>query len=234
MYIKEITPDLVEIAAKYRNQKAILYKFVGKDPINEPEWQEAGAISVENYIELFEFAKVMLWCPLPINNAVGIIGPSSGAINLVIAEMRKHEIHLAKLDDPQRTAILEKIGGSTCDLGNPVDFWPPSEFIGSQVSRVYSNASNSLLKDPNVGGLFLALEFFNEIEFDFRIFENIKLQFPDKPIIAICIQAEKEGEDRILHIGTELQIPVFINEVERAVGSFACLLQYANQKFKDE
>ena len=176
----------------------------------------------------------MLWCPLPINNAVGIIGRSSGAINLVIAEMRKHEIHLAKLDDPQRTAILEKIGGSTCDLGNPVDFWPPSEFIGSQVSRVYSNASNSLLKDPNVGGLFLALEFFNEIEFDFRIFENIKLQFPDKPIITICIQAEKEGEDRILHIGTELQIPVFINEVERAVGSFACLLQYANQKFKDE
>ena len=67
----------------------------------------------------------------------------------------------------------------------------------------------------------------------FAFLENIKLQFPDKPIITICIQAERE-KDQILHIGTELQIPVFINEVERAVGSFACLLQYANQKFKDE
>ncbi len=228
LYLKDIHPAFIEVLQKNVKKKPVLYKFVGKDPTNEPLFQQAGAILVENYIELFEFAKVFLWCPPPINNSVGIIGPSSGAINLLIAEMRNQNIHLAPLSDENRDAILNKVGGSTCALGNPVDFWPPKEFVGTQICQVYYNASNSLLQDRNVGALFLALEFFNEIEFNFSIFENIKQRFPDKPIIAITIQAENEGKNRILQIGTDLQIPVFVDEVERGIQALKCLLTYYN------
>lgn len=42
----------------YRGKKPVLIKYVGKNQANFNEIQEAGAISVENYIELFEFAKL--------------------------------------------------------------------------------------------------------------------------------------------------------------------------------
>ena len=226
LYLKEIPAEYNAVLSKFRNKKPILYKYVGKPSKTEQKFKELGAISVENYIELFEYAKVFLWSPPPSSNAVGIIGPSSGAINLIISEMRNQEIHLANLKEENRRSILENVGGSTCELGNPVDFWPPKEFIGTQVCRVYHKSSNTLLKDPHVSALFLALEFFTEIEFNFTIFEAIKEKYPNKPIICILIQAEREGASRILEIGTRLQIPVFINEVERAVRSLKFLLDY--------
>ncbi|WP_371804392.1 CoA-binding protein [Candidatus Lokiarchaeum ossiferum] len=226
LYLKDIPSTFIDVLLKNKQKKPVLYKCVGKDQIHEEAFQQAGAIKVDNYIELFEFAKVFLWCPPPKNNSVGIIGPSSGAINLLISEMRNQNIHLAPLSNENRDAILDKVGGSTCALGNPVDFWPPKEFVGTQICQVYYNASNSLLQDQNVGTLFLALEFFTEIEFNFSIFENIKRRFPNKPIIAITIQAEKEGQNRIIEIGTDLQIPVFVDEVERGIKALKCLLKY--------
>lgn len=230
MYLKSIFPDLISVAEKFKGSKPILFKYVGKDREPALNFQQAGAMEVENYIELFEFAKVLMWCPPPQNDQVGIIGPSSGAINLLIAEMRRQNIHLASLNDENRTTILSKVGGSTCDLGNPVDYWPPKEFVGTQVCQIYYEASRSLLADPNVGTLFLALEFFTEIEFDFGIFETIQRRYPEKPIIAILIQAEHEGAQRIIQIGNELHIPVFNNEVERGVRALKILYQYYHQK----
>jgi acyl-CoA synthetase (NDP forming) len=234
LFLKDIKPAFITILQKYCTKKPVLYKFVGRNDIIEKEFQQAGAIRVENYIELFEFAKVFLWCPKTTNASIGIIGPSSGAINLIISEMRSQNIHLAKLADENREMILTKIGGSTCKLGNPVDYWPPEEFVGTQICKVYHNASQTLLKDPNVGALFLALEFFTEIEFNFNIFDTIKTKYPNKPIICVLIQAEKEGRERILRIATELKIPVFIDEVERAVKAFRLLLQFSSLQIQNE
>lgn len=226
LFLREITPSFVEVLQKYPKSKPVLYKYVGKDSPIESAFQSAGAMAVTNYIELFDFAKVLLWCPSPKTHSIGIVGPSAGAISLLLNEMRKSKIHLAKLNEDNKKMILDKIGGSTCELGNPVDYWPPAEFVGTTVCRIYHNASNALLQDMHVGGLFLALEFFTEIEFNFSIFEKIKEKYPDKPIICVLIQAEKEGADRILKIASQLHIPVFIDETERAVRSFECLLNY--------
>ncbi len=226
LYIRTISPEFIRVMTKYRGTKPLLYKYVGKEIELDAQFQAAGAITVENYIELFEFAKLFLWCPPPENNYVGIIGPSSGAINLLISEMRSQQIHLASLDPLNRASIMQKIGGSTCNLGNPVDYWPPKEFVGTQVCQIYYNASNILLQDTHVGTLLLALEFFAEIEFNFSIFERIQHKYPLKPIIVVLIHAEKEGEERILKSCTELHIPVFINEAERSIRGLKCLLQY--------
>jgi len=146
--------------------------------------------------------------------------------------MRKTGIHLAKLSEATRKQVLEKVGGSTCLDGNPVDYWPPKKFTGTDVCGVYYISSNALLEDQQVDALFLALEFFTEIEFDFDIFEKIKQKYPDKPIITLLIQAEKEGRERILDCATKLRIPVFVDEVERAIRSYAVLLKYYQMKRK--
>ncbi|MFX0073020.1 MAG: CoA-binding protein [Candidatus Hermodarchaeota archaeon] len=226
LFLREITDGIIESVKGISSIKPVLFFYVGKEEQKEKELLRAGGIAVANYIELFEFAKIFLWCPEPKNPDLGIIGPSSGAIYLIIKEMRKQGLSLAKLTNDHKNVILEKVGGSTCELGNPVDYWPPERFVGTKICEIYNFSSKTLLDDAAVGGLILALEFFTEIEFDFNIFNNIIISNPEKPIITILIQAEHEGAKRVVKAASELKIPVFENEVERAVRGFKLLYDW--------
>ena len=157
---------------------------------------------------------------------MGIIGPSSGAIHLIVKEMRKQNLSLAKPHETSRDVILSKVGGSTCAFGNPVDYWPPEKFVGIKICGIYNTASEALLSDEYVDGLILALEFFTEIEFDFSIYSSLINKYPNKPIIVVLIQAEHEGAKRVIKTATELKIPVFENEVERGVRGYRLLYDY--------
>ncbi len=226
IFLREITDRIIKSVKELASIKPVLFFYVGKEEQKEEELISAGGIAVTNYIELFEFAKIFLWCPEPKSPDLGIIGPSSGAIYLIIKEMRKQGLSLAKLTNDHKNIILEKVQGSTCDLGNPVDYWPPERFVGTKICEIYNTSSKTLLNDDAVDGLILALEFFTEIEFDFNIFDNIKKSYPDKPIITILIQAEHEGVKRVIKTASELKIPVFENEVERAVRGFKLLYEW--------
>jgi acyl-CoA synthetase (NDP forming) len=234
LFLREITDELIESVRRIAPYKPILTYYVGKDKSKEEELIFAGAIKVLNYIELFEIAKIFLWCPEPKGTKLGIIGPSSGAIHLIVKEMRDQQLSLAKPGRESQDIILSKIGGSTCDYGNPVDYWPPEKFIGIKICGIYRTSANTLLGDKNVDGLILALEFFIEIEFDFNIFEEIKNSYSDKPIITILIQAEREGAKRVFNSASELKIPVFENEIERAVRGYRLLYDYYSKIKKKE
>lgn len=226
LFLREITPELIDAIKQISPFKPVLFFYVGKDETSEKQLVASGGIPVLNYIELFEIAKIFLWCPEPKGTNLGIIGPSSGAIHLIVKEMRKQNLSLAKPSNNSRNIIIDKIGGSTCAYGNPVDYWPPEKFIGIKICGIYNTSAETLLKDKNVDGLILALEFFIEIEFDFSIFKALKEKYPHKPIITILIQAEHEGAKRVIKAASELKIPTFDNEVERAVRGFRLLYDY--------
>ncbi len=226
LFLREITDDIISAVEKLALIKPVLFFYVGKDDEREKRLNHVGGISVLNYIELFDIAKLFLWCPEPKGSNLGIIGPSSGAIYLIVKEMRNQELSLAKVTQEHRDIILDKVGGSTCQLGNPVDYWPPEKFVGTKICEIYNTSSKTLLKDDAVDGLILALEFFIEIEFDFIIFEKIKKAYPNKPIITILIQAEHSGAKRVISQATRLKIPVFENEIERAVRGYKLLYDW--------
>jgi acyl-CoA synthetase (NDP forming) len=226
IFLREITPEIINAVNDISPFKPILFFYVGKDEERERKLIEAGGINVLNYIELFDLAKIFLWCPEPKGPNLGIIGPSSGAIYLIVKEMRNQGLSLAKVTQEHRDIILDKVGGSTCNLGNPVDYWPPERFVGTKICEIYNTSSKTLLKDDAVDGLILALEFFIEIEFDFIIFDKIKRAYPEKPIITILIQAEHEGAKRVVKAASDLKIPVFENEIERAVRGFRLLYNW--------
>jgi len=233
LFLREITDEIIIAVKELALIKPVLFFYVGKEDQKEHELIKAGGMAVASYIELFEFAKIFLWCPEPKGPNLGLVGPSSGAIHLIIKEMRKHGLSIAKLDNNNRKIILENVKGSTCELGNPVDYWPPKKFVGTKICEIYNTSSKTLLNDESVDGLILALEFFIEIEFDFNIFESIKESYPNKPIIVILIQAEHEGAKRVKRTASDLRIPVFENEIERAVRGFKYLLDW-HSKIKRE
>jgi acyl-CoA synthetase (NDP forming) len=226
LFLREISDELIEAVKKVSPAKPILFFYVGKEDEQEKKLKDAGGILVLNYIELFEMAKIFLWCPEPKGVNLGIIGPSSGAIHLIIKEMRNQDLALAKPSENSRDIIFDKVGGSTCNFGNPVDYWPPEKFVGIKICGIYNTASAALLSDNAVDGLILALEFFTEIEFDFNIYSSILETYPNKPVITILIQAEREGAKRVIKSATELKIPVFENEIERAVRGYKLLYNY--------
>ncbi|MFX0001050.1 MAG: CoA-binding protein [Candidatus Hodarchaeota archaeon] len=226
MFLREITHEIIRAVKDIAKIKPVLFFYVGKDESKETELINVGGISVLNYIELFDFAKLFLWCPEPKGTNLGIIGPSSGAIYLIVKEMRKQGLSLARVSQEHKKIILDKVGGSTCNLGNPVDYWPPEKFVGTKICEIYNTSSKTLLKDDAVEGLILALEFFIEIEFDFNIFANIKKSFPTKPLISVLIQAEHDGAKRVIKTASELKIPVFENEIERAVRGYKVLFDW--------
>ncbi len=229
LFLRKIDPALVQTVKEVAMVKPILFKKVGTRQ-NVEDLVKAGAIEVRDYIDLFEIAKLFLWCPLPRGPRVGIIGPSSGAIALVTNEMREQGLEIGTPSAETKQFILEKVGGSTCVRGNPVDYWPPRDFVGTRVCRVYHSASKALLADDNIDSLILALEFFSEIEFDFGIFEHVRKLFPNKPIITVLIHAEHDGQERILTVSTNLRLPIFINEIERAVRGLAALVRFSKIK----
>lgn len=226
LFLREITNDIINAVKDISPIKPILFFYVGKDELKEKRLIEAGGINVLNYIELFDLAKIFLWCPKPEGPNLGIIGPSSGAIHLIVKEMRTQGLSLAKVSKEHKDIILNKVGGSTCRLGNPVDYWPPERFVGTKICEIYNTSSKTLLNDNAVDGLILALEFFIEIEFDFNIFDKIKKAFPNKPILTILIQAEHEGAKRVIKSASELKIPTFENEIERAVRGYKLLYNW--------
>ncbi|MFX1567031.1 MAG: CoA-binding protein [Promethearchaeota archaeon] len=226
LFLREITEEIIKAVEVIAPLKPILFFYVGKDESKEVELVEAGGIAVSNYIELFDLAKIFLWCPEPKGVNLGIIGPSSGAIYLIVKEMRKQGLSLARVSQEHKEIILNKVGGSTCKLGNPVDYWPPEKFVGTKICEIYNTSSKALLKDEAVDGLILALEFFIEIEFDFNIFAKIKKLFPDKPLITVLIQAERDGAKRVIKTASELKIPTFENEIERAVRGYKILYNW--------
>lgn len=233
LFLRDIDEKLIKSVSEIAPLKPILFFCVGKDVQAEESLSKAGGLAVLNYIELFEMAKLFLWLPKPKGNRLGIIGPSSGAILLIAKEMRNQGLNLARPSQNSQEQILKKIGGSTCKYGNPVDYWPPKKFIGTEICSIYYIGSEILLSDDDVDGLIVALEFFQEIEFDFYIFSKIKENFPDKPIITLLIQAEQEGAKRVIDIATDLKIPVFENEIERAVRGYAMLLKYYKEINKE-
>ena len=137
LFLRDISDTIVEAVKKISPIKPILFFYVGKDKNNEKELQSAGGISVNSYIELFDIAKIFLWCPEPSGTRLGIIGPSSGAIYLIVKEMREQHLSLARPNEQSQAVILDKIGGSTCAYGNPVDYWPPEKFVGIRICGIY-------------------------------------------------------------------------------------------------
>ncbi|MHA2289404.1 MAG: CoA-binding protein, partial [Promethearchaeota archaeon] len=144
LFIRDISEELIEAVKKVSPVKPILFYYVGKEEDQEIKLKEAGGIQVLNYIELFETAKIFLWCPEPKGVNLGIIGPSSGAIHLIVKEMRNQNLALAKPSETSRDVIVDKVGGSTCAFGNPVDYWPPEKFVGIKICGIYNTASEAL------------------------------------------------------------------------------------------
>lgn len=225
LFLRHVSDSIVRAVERHARDVPVLFKKCGQ-PAGVDALRAAGALEVETYMDLFEIAKAFVFSPVPAGKRIGLIGPSSGAIDVVLSEFKKHGLEIARPTPRVEEKIVALLQRTTSRRCNPVDFWPPPRFFGHEVGKVHRDATHLLLSDPNVDAIFLVLEFFNEIEFDLMMLKDVISKHPSKPVMGVLIQAEEDGANRVRAAATTMGIPVFV-EPERLVRAYALLTRFA-------
>jgi acyl-CoA synthetase (NDP forming) len=191
-----------------------------------------GVIVVNRYYELFEFGKIFE-SGLKINgNRIGVVSVSSGSISVVLASMKRNNLVLADLCEGTIDRLRE-VANPWITSFNPMDIWPPIELSGGDVGQRYTASAAALMDDPGVDGVFVILEMMEEIEFDLEdMFKSIIEKHPDKPLIVICWQIEAPVLERVRRELLALDIPFYIDELERPAEAYAAGLKY--ERWREE
>jgi len=196
--------------------------------------QEAGAIPVDTYQDLFEMGKAFVQAPLLKGSRVGLVGPSSGALTLITTKLLNYGFKLGDLSEPTKEVLREKVlhPKNEDPNPNPVDYWPPIRFDGIEVGTKYQTAVRALLSDKNIDAVIVVLEIFKEIEFDIpTYFGTLKEEFPNKPIIAACIQVEKPSLQRIIEGLDKIKMLYYVQDIERAIKALWTLRYFQQKRF---
>ncbi|MFX1297408.1 MAG: CoA-binding protein [Promethearchaeota archaeon] len=219
LHILRIDQPLLNVISRNSMKKPILYLKPNQSN-SCLALQKAGAIPISTYHELFEMAKAFLQAPLPQGNKIGLIGPSSGALALITAKLAQYGFELGKLSQNTTNVLREKVlhPNNSDPNPNPVDYWPPIRFDGTEVGEKYTTAIKALLNDKNIDSVIVILEIFKEIEFDVvKYFGPLRKQFPNKPIIIACIQVEPPVLQHIIEGLNKIKMLYYIQDVERTV-----------------
>lgn len=227
-YFRRVTREIVDAVREVSKRKPVVMHCPEE---RREELVRAGAICASLYSEIFELAKIFVYSPKPKGNRVAIIGPSSGAIDLALRSLEKNGLKLADLSPDTVKILKAEVLDENSKTVNPIDYWPPDYLDGVEVGNKHKVALEALLKDDNVDIIILILELMKEIEFDVkRAFQ--KAAEKKKPIVAACIQVEKESFERVVSGLYELNIPVF-TEIEKAMKATGALVRYYTQLQKN-
>ncbi|MCU0344414.1 MAG: acetate--CoA ligase family protein [Ignavibacterium sp.] len=150
--------------------------LAGSDEICDAAFKQSGIIRCDDIEEMFNKAIAFTYQPLPKSNRISIVTNAGGPGVLTTDAAIKCGLELPKFST-ETTSILKKSLPKTANINNPVDV------IGDARADRYSVAVSSILKDPNVDGVFVILtpQSMTEIESIATEISHLASQF-DKPI----------------------------------------------------
>lgn len=233
LYLHRITDRIIRTIEDCSKKKPILFlKSLDSKKLQAVE--EAGALPVYIYQNLFEISKAFVIAPPFTGNRIGLIGPSSGALSLITCNLKGNGFELAsQLEDRTKETLREEVLHPKSRIYNPVDYWPPTMFSGEEVGRKHRIAAEALLADKNIDALIIILELFKEIEFDIvKEFSHLQEQFPSKPIIAACVQVEPSVLKRVLDGLCKIDMLFYNYEIEKSVMALNYLKRYYTRAAK--
>jgi acetyltransferase len=170
MYLESITNGrrFLELVKRVAPRKPVLLLKSGKtregarasashtgslavdDHIFEAACNQAGALRLERFNDLFEIPKMFAHQPFPEGNRMGIITITGGVGVLSIDEAEKYGLVVSKLSP----TTMEPLNDIFPNLGDmPVDLGPPAASIRDFSSR-YPEIFDAVMADENVDCLF--------------------------------------------------------------------------------
>jgi len=134
--------------------------LAGQEVAYEAAFRRAGVIRAETSEEMFDWARALAWCPLPVGQAVAgsnakryamAVLTNAGGPGAVAADaLEAHHLPLAELSAHTQAALRDLLPPAA-SLRNPVDM------LASASPAQYAGSLKALLDDPAVSGALVIL-----------------------------------------------------------------------------
>ncbi|MGB9736007.1 MAG: acetate--CoA ligase alpha subunit [bacterium] len=152
--------------------------LAGSDAAFDAAFKQSGVIRAHTIEELFDIGKLLESQPLPAEGGLAIITNAGGPGIITADATERANIRLAHLSD-ENILALKKVLPPSAAFGNPFDI------IGDALADRYKSAIDIIIKDKDVGGIFVLLtpQDMTEIEKTANIVVD-SAKNTDKPVLA--------------------------------------------------
>jgi acetyltransferase len=124
--------------------------LAGQEVAYDAAFRRAGVLRARTTADLFDWARAMAWCPLPVGRTVAILTNAGGPGVAAADAVADHDLALAVPSDATRAA-LEALLPDAASVHNPVDL------LASASPAQYAESLRLLLDDPGVGSVLVIL-----------------------------------------------------------------------------
>ena len=196
----------------------------GEDRIYDAAFRQAGIIRVGGFEQLWDVTKAFVSSPLPPGNRVAVINlAGSGCVTATDACVR-HGLKIAELS-PETRKEIKTVYPDWWQVRSPIDVWTAIEAGGFE--KTYTVATSAALADKGVDAVIVVMGANDWLPGKNvpGLFENIRQEFPAKPLLAVCMLGDSELYLRMRQGFQDIGIPCYTRD-EDAVASLAALYRY--------
>ncbi|MCW5862750.1 MAG: acetate--CoA ligase family protein [Anaerolineae bacterium] len=124
--------------------------LAGQESAFNAAFRRAGVIRANTSEELFDWARALAWCPLPVGRDVAVLTNAGGPGVTAADALESHGLRLATLR-PETDAALRALLPPDAGFANPVDM------LAAATSAQYAEALRLLLDDPGVHSVMVVV-----------------------------------------------------------------------------
>lgn len=198
--------------------------IAGEDRVYDVAFKQAGIIRAGSFEQLWDITKAFIQAPLPQGNRVAIINlAGSGCVTAVDACVR-NGLQVAELS-PATIARVKAVYPDWWQVRSPIDVWTAVEASGFETA--YTTITRAALADDGVDAVVVimgAVDWMPGKDVP-GIFEDIKKEFPGKPLLAVNPLGDRDIYLRMYRGFQALGIPCYSSD-EAAIAALAAQYRY--------
>ncbi len=191
--------------------------LAGLESAYEAAFSQSGVIRARSVQELFDYSIAFARQPVLPNDRVAIVTNAGGPGIMAADACEQAGLQLASLEMASMDALRRALPGAASVL-NPIDL------LGDALADRYAVALDSVVSDPNVGGIIVILtpQVMTQIDETARIVGELS-KSSNKPIFG-CFMGRETVEPGI-QVLNRYRVPNY-TVPERAVGAMAAMMGY--------
>lgn len=201
--------------------------MAGSDAVFAGTVDQAGAIRVAEFEEMFDLAKAFDFCPLPAGGGLGVV--SITGLGCVLSADAADAAGLS-LPPPSAATVtvMREALPEWAPAANPADIWAAIESGGAE--KGYRSVARALLDDPGVHSLIAIFTLIPESQMDVAsLFASLKERQPGKPLVAVLMAGDARMRLDWKRSLETARIPTYPSP-ERAVRVVAAMWRYASRR----
>lgn len=201
--------------------------LAGSESVYSGVIDQAGALRVDDFEEMFDCAKAFEWLPMPAGNRVGIVSITGVGCVLSADAAGKYGLELPALQD-STVALMREALPDWAPAANPADIWAGIEGGGAQAT--YNAVAPAIASDPSIDMLIAIFTLIPESSLDARaLFAMLRERFPEIPAAAVLMAGEAEMHLEWKRSIEGIGVPTY-SSPERAMRAMGALAAHSLRK----